>query len=281
MNMRASDFHEHEAERKRESLAGTLAAIHERLTVGQVVDEVLTYAKGNSRTLGIAITNAAKENPLPTLLIGTACALLMADKTGLSARLTESLKHGNGGDPDGPYSSGNADDQGMLTRARAAVSETAEGAMQKAREVMHDTRDRIGESMATLSDTASTSKERVDQMTGQAASAARHTKDTAARVLQEQPLLLAGLGVAVGALVAFLLPRSGVEDRLMGESSDAVKSEVRSTVARQMAAATDVAQTVVGEVRDRIEEKGLTPGAVTADLMRDSRTRSEKTGDEI
>jgi hypothetical protein len=269
MNIRASDFYESEAEGKRESLAGTLAALHDRLTVGQVVDEVLTYAKGTSGTFRIAMTNAARDNPLPTLLIGTACALLMADKTGLSNRLTASLKRTSTEDEQ-PFSEvAHPSESGMLERARATVSNTAGAAAQGARETIHDARDRISGSITAVSDTASAAKGQIDELTEQAVRVADQARNKTARVFQEQPLLLAGLGIALGAVVAFLLPRSRIEDRLMGESSDAVRGQVSNTLSQQMDEAKSVAQAVVEEVKVRIEEEGLTSGTVAAEAVRD------------
>jgi hypothetical protein len=76
--------YEREAEATRNRLADTLDELHDRLTPGHVLDEVLTYARGGGAGFMRALTNAARENPLPTLVIGAGCAMFLAEKTGMT-----------------------------------------------------------------------------------------------------------------------------------------------------------------------------------------------------
>src|SRR4051794_17018672 len=83
-NQASSRYYQHEAEATRTRLARGLDELNDRLTPGQVFDEVLTYAKGGGGTFFRALTNAARENPVPSLLIGTGCMLFLAEKMGFS-----------------------------------------------------------------------------------------------------------------------------------------------------------------------------------------------------
>src|SRR4051794_21877481 len=94
----SSRDYEREAEATRYRLAESLDELGERLTPGQVFDEVLTYARGGSGTFFRALSSAARENPVPSLLIGAGLMMFLSEKTGLS-RL---IGHGNGL-PEGVY----------------------------------------------------------------------------------------------------------------------------------------------------------------------------------
>ncbi|MFC7553216.1 hypothetical protein ACFQU7_14695 [Pseudoroseomonas wenyumeiae] len=72
------------------------------------------------------------------------------------------------------------------------------------------------------------------------------------RASTEQPLLLGALGLALGAVVGALLPRTRTEDRLMGEASDAVTQQLSSAAQEQYAQAKDVVAERVGEVREKL-----------------------------
>ncbi len=49
-----------------------------------------------------------------------------------------------------------------------------------------------------------------------------------------EPLVLAGLGLALGAVLGILIPSADAEDRLMGETSDRIKAQARGTAEEQI-----------------------------------------------
>ncbi len=83
-----------EAEQTRRRLAQNLDELSDRLTPGQVFDELLTYSRAGGGTFLRAFTNAMRENPLPSLLIGSGCVMFLSEKMGLRAG-----SRGNGGRP--------------------------------------------------------------------------------------------------------------------------------------------------------------------------------------
>jgi len=80
---RSSRDYEREAEASRHRLASNLRELSDRLTPGQVFDEVLTYARGGGGTFLKALSGAAKENPVPSLLISAGLLMFLSEKTGL------------------------------------------------------------------------------------------------------------------------------------------------------------------------------------------------------
>lgn len=73
-----------EAEVTRDRLASNLNELSDRLTPGQVFDEMLTYARGGGGSFLRTFSNAARENPIPSLLIGAGCMMFLSEKLGLN-----------------------------------------------------------------------------------------------------------------------------------------------------------------------------------------------------
>ena len=84
--------YERDAEQTRHRLAESLDELNNRLTPGQVFDEMLTYARGGSGTFFRALSNASRENPVPSLLIAAGAMMFLSEKTGLN-RYVASRSH--------------------------------------------------------------------------------------------------------------------------------------------------------------------------------------------
>jgi hypothetical protein len=82
------------------------------------------------------------------------------------------------------------------------------------------------------------------------------------QTIEQNPLLVAGVGLLVGGLIASALPRSGFEDDLVGDASSAAKSRAQAAASQGL----DAAKATVGEVYDetarQAEAEGLTPDGI-------------------
>jgi hypothetical protein len=80
--------------------------------------------------------------------------------------------------------------------------------------------------------------------------------------IEQNPLLVAGVGLLVGGLLASALPRSDIEDELVGDASNSLKRQAQTAAAQGI----DVAKDAVGEVYDRTvqqaEAEGLSPDGI-------------------
>jgi len=100
--------------------------------------------------------------------------------------------------------------------------------------------------------------------------AARAARDTASdladraqktifQTIEQNSLVVAGVGLLIGGLIASALPRSEIEDDLAGGVSDEVKRRAQNAVSQGL----DAAKTAAGEVYDEAsrlaEAEGLTP----------------------
>ena len=80
--------------------------------------------------------------------------------------------------------------------------------------------------------------------------------------IEENPLLVAGVGLLVGGLIASALPRSDIEDDLVGYSSTAVKRRAQTAASQGFDTAKNVVGEVVDEATRQAQEEGLTPDGI-------------------
>lgn len=70
---------EHEIDADRQRISDKISAIQERLTPGQLVDEVMAYAKSSGGSEYVSnLGRSFKDNPMPVALVGVGLAWLMA-----------------------------------------------------------------------------------------------------------------------------------------------------------------------------------------------------------
>jgi hypothetical protein len=134
-----------------------------------------------------------------------------------------------------------------------------------------------GSAASSLQDLASDATSSARRMAGSAAdaglNAARTARDTASdltgrtaksfvETIEQNPLVVAGVGLLVGGLIASALPRSGIEDGLIGGASTSVKKRAQAAASQGLDAAKDVAGDVYDRAARQAEAEGLTPDAL-------------------
>jgi hypothetical protein len=137
------------------------------------------------------------------------------------------------------------------------------------------------EGLRVVSSTASTVQDIASGATAAARSAASAVADTgldAARTIgakaseasdragktifqtiEQNPLLVAGVGLLVGGLIASALPRSEFEDDLVGDTSSAAKRQVQAAASKGF----ETAKTAVGELYDETSRQAEAEGLTT------------------
>ncbi len=84
-NSKSSAQLEREVEAQRQRIEGRIGEIRERLTPGQLVDELLSYTGNNGKAFASNLGQTVANNPLPTALLGVSLVWLM---TGQGPKLT-------------------------------------------------------------------------------------------------------------------------------------------------------------------------------------------------
>jgi len=250
---------ERETEQTRARLAETLEEL-KTMTPGRVLDEVLDYAKEGGGDLLRGLGRQVSENPIPAALIGAGLMWMMMD-------------HGKTNGVGAPRANGDGRSTGeaLSSAANSAIQMGSELGT-KANDAAQSVKDTMQSAASSINDTASSLKQK-------AASAYENVTDTAARTkwavkdaaynvkeqataLEEgaiaatrnafdfckgQPLVLAGLGLAIGAALGAAIPETEAEDRLMGEAADQVKEKAQALASDQLQLAKEVGQHMVDE----------------------------------
>ena len=195
------DLLEQEINAKREHISDLVDALEQRLSPGQMVDRVLAYAKGNGGEFFQNLGTTLKNNPVPATLTVLGLAWL-----GLNQNRPFNAGPAHAG-PGLGEKLGEAVD--TVKSAVAHAGEAMQDAGHKVRMKAHDVRDRANELGSGARDSAHKVADQTTALKGQFD-----------HLLQEQPLVLAALGIALGAALGAALPSTRKEDQLMGASSD-------------------------------------------------------------
>jgi len=150
----SSRYYERQAEATRHRLAHELDELGNRLTPGQVFDEMLTYAKGGGGTFLRALSNATRDNPVPSLLIGAGCMMFLSEKMGLNRYIARKS------DGDGRFAGSVAYDtgdtsshgEGMLGRAAGAAASGARSAADSVRSGVRSATDFTSEQASNVTE---------------------------------------------------------------------------------------------------------------------------------
>lgn len=202
---------ERDIELQRKQLENTIGRLRDRLSPGQLVDEVTSSLTGSSGAdLAQGLAGRVRDNPIPATLLGVGLTWLMA-----SAATTSDEPRSAAG--------GIAGDGGEPAATADGLLETASGKISDAGEKVRDAAGRAGE----------TGREY-----------ARAARRGFFESLDEQPLLLGSIGLALGAALGAALPPTRAEDEWVGEISDSAKQ-----------AAVEAGKEQVAEARQVIKEK--------------------------
>ncbi len=160
-----------------------------------------------------------------------------------------------------------ADAAGMASDAAGSVASTArtarDAAFEAASSLGERARTRAGDTTAALGDAASAVYGGIARSAGRTTSGvqalASGTAATSRDIFdfcRDQPLVMAGLGLALGAAMGAVFPSTETERQLMGETSDELKDQTRALAAEGYERSRSVAEAVVGEFQNRASEGG-------------------------
>jgi hypothetical protein len=200
------------------------------------------------------LIGTAKRNPEALLVLAAGCALLL--RSGKNASGSPQRRY-----PDAYYDQGRYDQHGDQQKGGqggswreglSQVAETAKDYASTAKDYASDVTDRVSE---TASSYASAASSYADEGRRRMSSHAATIQSSAGRMLREQPMAVAVLGLAAGAALAALLPSTEIEERALGPARDAL--------ADAAGRARDNLTEAAGEAGERLKqtaaERGLDP----------------------
>jgi hypothetical protein len=224
---------EREIDQTRAQMDQTLGALERKLSPGKLVDEALGLFREHGGDFAANLGNSIKQNPVPVMLAAVGIGWMMfasnrrssnydydSNDEGSLAGLGESIK------------SRAADAGGKLKTGAAAAHDQLANSWESSKDAV----------MGRISETAST-----------AHSQAKRAREGLNTLLQEQPIILGALGLAVGAALGAVLPSTEHEDRLLGPVRDKTISQIKERGAEAYEQVRDTAENTVERVKQAAE----------------------------
>lgn len=231
---------EREIEATRNDVGDTLDALQARLSPGQLLDQGLRYVRGNGGQFIGNLGATMRDNPVPVILTGIGLAWMM-----VASRNPPVPRFGTGeAHPSDRYAEelDAASGPGMGERLHdtaAGIRDTAGSIRDRVTGTAADARDRVTGAASTVSggigsaadsarNTAHAAADRARRAASNARWQAQRTRNQFSRMMDEQPLVLGAMGVALGALLGALVPATAAENELMGEARDRLADTARA-----------------------------------------------------
>lgn len=133
----------------------------------------------------------------------------------------------------------------MAGSAASTMREFASGATAAARDAASATADAGLDAARTVRDKASDFTDRAGK--------------TVFQTIEQNPLVVAGVGLLIGGLIASALPRSNIEEEFVGDASASVKRRAEAAASQGFNAAKDAVDKVLDDTARQAEAEGLTP----------------------
>ncbi|MFC5067238.1 DUF3618 domain-containing protein [Flaviflagellibacter deserti] len=275
---RSSAEIERDVEQTRAGVASTLDQLRNRMTPGELADEVWDYARNGGggefvRNLG----RGMRDNPIPVALVGVGLAWLMTGRSGKLPSLSRDRRSRRDlydyTGSTGGYSS--VDDEADELHSAPYSSDyrssgqSSDSLLGKAREAGHRAYDAVAGAGESVAEAASQVGDRASELRHQASRrgrelghqayvASRDVRRTATDFANEQPLIVAAAGLAIGAALGAIMRTTRTEARLMGEASDRVKQQARDLADQGYEQAAAIAENTYEQVVDEAKAQGLT-----------------------
>lgn len=246
----------HEAEDTRAHLASTLEQLRNNLRPENVMEEVVSNARIGASTVADNVAAVAKQYPIPAVLIAAGSALI----------LRAFAKRSGGGEGSGAAAIARGEGPRPIA-ARSAPTPVARPPQLRNPSVFQPAPGRDPDGDRGLGTTLASggaalkrhAADAYDSTTSQAGDAMqnlsrylphdrREVKSKLSNLLEEQPLILGAIGLAVGAAIGAALPMTETEDHLMGSTAH----RLRDTAADAARHEIDGLRAAAGEAVDNV-----------------------------
>ncbi len=234
-------IYENDAEQARERIAQTFDDLQEKLSPRNLATEAVEALQDKGRDLVDGATARVRQHPVVTAVVAAAAGAAVFGRRKLGK--------------DGDYKFDAYEDvyggdmnDGVETAPTPAKKGAEPGVLSRARGRAGDARDYASDKLAAA-------RARTSEYASRAKAKASDAKRRAGEGLEENPLAIALVGVAAGALIGALLPRTRREDELLGDQRD-----------KLVGAGKAAAKAAVDTAKAELGERGLTLNAAKAKL---------------
>ena len=260
-----------EAELNRSRLTGTVELLRtqvedtatdlkERLSPEAIKTDVTRYVRDSRDQLWHTLERKARDNPLQALAVGATLAYpalkmmraMPAPLLLVGAGLLLSRTSGSNGSISGATDALRSHAQGAVDaagetfdRATASARRKVNDAQEYARQGVDAVIERAGQTAASIKDrvtgaadeATSAMRDTADKVMGQAEDLMQQTRETVSETWDKNPLLIAAIGLGIGAFIAAAFPSTKAEETLFGDASDALRRQADGVAAKGVDAA--------------------------------------------
>jgi ElaB/YqjD/DUF883 family membrane-anchored ribosome-binding protein len=245
---------ERDIDRTRASLGRTVDALERRLSPGELVDQALGMAREHGGEFATNLGRSVRNNPMPVILTGVGLAWMMASSNEPRAPVRRSTGYGGYQE----WMSENAEEGGSEStgRLKSGVS-SAKSAIGSLGEKASRAKDSLKHSVGSISDSASGAVggtgERMRMQGERMRMQSQRLRGNFEMLMEEQPLIIGAIGIALGAALGAAFPRTESEDRLLGETRDSALRAAKERASEAYEDVKDTAADVVASTRSRID----------------------------
>jgi len=252
---------EREIDQQRADIDHIVDALENKLSPGQLFDRLVNFGKGNGSELAQNLGATIKAHPLPALLTSVGLAWLYASRNEPPATRPTGTgfgRHGYVGATamsTGREMPGDGSDVGLGQRAQDLgdqVADTWDQASARVSQFSDQVTDKLHGMTDTLHDASATVGAKTRQATDTVRQQGMRARQGFNQLLNDNPLALGAVGVALGAILAAALPITEQENQLLGKASDQVTDKAR-----------DAVRSTVADARESVHEATREPGTRT------------------
>jgi len=242
-------------------------------TIGRV-ENMVQQASDTVSDARYTMMDTIRENPIPAALVGLGLGWLFMNR---SSRTPVRVSGRGGVRGDRYYNEqsryynnqgGYYNNQGQYYDDRRGYNNS--GMVDQSRQVIGNTVSRAQDTASNLasnvtdtaSNLASNVTETASNLADQAQYQAQRVEDRFQNTLQENPLAVGAIALALGTAVGLALPQTQRENELMGEARDTLidraQEVAQDTVEKVQRVASEVTSSTAETVREQAREQGLT-----------------------
>ncbi|MCQ4306664.1 DUF3618 domain-containing protein [Pseudomonas stutzeri] len=232
---------EREIDQTRAEIGNIVHALESKLSPGELIDTALGYVKGGGGEFFSNLSNTVKANPVPTVLTSIGLLWMMAGQNRQPHSNVTTSSYG--GTSTGP-SMGE-----KLSAKTAGIKQQSASLKDKASQMSHNVSESLGNARTRASDSGRHASERLR-------GGADRARGGFNQLLQEQPLALGAIGIALGALLAASVPPTRREDEMLGEASDRMTDNLRHKAEEGYQKISAKGEEVAAQVKQQSAEHG-------------------------
>ena len=283
----------HEAEDTRAHLASTLEQLRTNLKPENVMEEVVSNARVGASAVADNLADVAKSYPIPAILIAAGAAMIMGvaskglgrsgSKSGFVTTRPSMLRNSRF-DPAPPR-----------TPRRMTVTSGGNGFASSVSSLRDGVKDYVSDQTSAVSGQVGSLKRQASDVYYSSSSKARDAMQNASRyiphdrsevksklsnLLEEQPLILGAIGLAVGAAIGAALPITQTEDNWMGSTAHSVRQAAQDAARQEV----DTLRAAAGQAVENVKQSAADHGLSTEnlnDLVRDVGTHAKSAVNQV